>query len=61
MTNGLSDVGDAAAVMALFDGTEDGIQTAIDATDAVYADALAAEDGAFILKVVGVLDDPFAV
>ena len=61
VTNGLSDVGDAAAVMALFDGTEGSIQTAIDTTDAVYADALAAEGGGFILQVVGVLDDPFAV
>ncbi|MDP4990213.1 MAG: hypothetical protein NWQ37_03255, partial [Marivita lacus] len=61
VTNGLSDVGDAAAVMALFDGTEGSIQTAIDATDAVYSDALAAEGGGFILQVIGVLDDPFAV
>lgn len=61
VTNGMSDVGNALAVMALFDGSEGSIQDAINATDEFYADALASDDGEFILQVVGVLDDPFAL
>lgn len=59
VTNGMSDVGNASAVMALFDGSQGSIQDAIDATDGFYADALAADGGEFILQIVGILDDPF--
>ncbi|MEN8658988.1 MAG: DUF4214 domain-containing protein, partial [Marivita sp.] len=61
VTNGMSDVDNASAVMALFDGTEGSIQDAINATDDFYADALTADGGQFILQVMGVLDDPFAL
>ncbi|WP_292295025.1 DUF4214 domain-containing protein, partial [Marivita sp.] len=60
VTNGMSDVGNATSVMALFDGSEASIQDAIDATDDFYATALASGDAEFILQVVGILDDPFA-
>lgn len=60
VSNGMSDVGNASAVMALFDGSEGSIQAAIEATDGFYADALIAEGGEFILQVVGILDDPFS-
>lgn len=61
VVNGMSDVGNASAVMALFDGSEASIQDAIAATDGFYSAAMAEDGGEFILQVVGVLDDPFAV
>lgn len=58
---GMSDVADAAAAMALFDGTAAGIFAAVDAIDGFYADALDADTGAFLVQVVGVIDDPFSI
>lgn len=60
VTKGLSDVDDAIAVMALFDGSPQALTAAQNATDEYYAQALDAEAGAFILQLVGVIDDPFA-
>lgn len=57
---GMSDVDNAAAAMALFDGTEASIDTAVTAIDGYYADAQDPETGEFLMQVVGVLDDPFA-
>jgi len=57
---GMSDVDNAAAAMALFDGSEASIDTAVSTIDDYYADALDPETGEFIMQVVGVLDDPFA-
>jgi Ca2+-binding RTX toxin-like protein len=56
---GMSDTGDAAAAMALFDGTAASITAAVDAIDGFYADALDSDGGAFLIQVVGVIDDPF--
>ncbi|RMD91710.1 MAG: DUF4214 domain-containing protein, partial [Alphaproteobacteria bacterium] len=56
---GLSDVDDARAVMALFDGTDTGLDAAIAATDAAYAEALDPDTGEFLMQLVGVLDNPF--
>jgi Ca2+-binding RTX toxin-like protein len=56
---GMSDVADASAAMALFDGTAASITSAVNAIDGFYADALDADSGEFLLTVVGVLDDPF--
>jgi cold shock CspA family protein len=58
---GMSDVGNASAAMALFDGSEDSIADAVAAIDAFHADALDAETGEFLMPLVGVIDDPFAV
>ncbi|MEP5729345.1 MAG: matrixin family metalloprotease [Sulfitobacter sp.] len=58
---GMSDVADAAAAMAIFDGSFGSIQDAIAAIDDHYADALSAGSGDFLLPLVGVLDDPFSV
>ena len=57
---GMSDVDNASAAMALFDGTEASIDTAVSAVDDYYADALDPATGEFLMQLVGVLDDPFA-
>ena len=59
---GMSDVDNAADVMALF-GDQDtaGIDAAVAAVDGFHADALDPDDGEFLMPLVGVLDDPFAV
>jgi Ca2+-binding RTX toxin-like protein len=61
VTKGMSDVEDAASAMELFDGSPASIASAKDAIDSAYADALDPEDGEFLLQLVGVVDDPFAV
>jgi hypothetical protein len=58
---GMSDVANAAAAMALFDGTQAGTDAAVAAIDAYYADALDPDTGEFLMQVVGVLDDPFGL
>ena len=57
---GMSDVDNASSAMALFDGTDAGIDAAVAAIDGHYADALDPANGEFLMQVVGVLDDPFA-
>ncbi|WP_281993332.1 DUF4214 domain-containing protein [Sulfitobacter geojensis] len=56
---GLSDVSDASAAMALFDGSAASLNRAVDAIDDYHQDALSA-DGGFLLPLIGVLDDPFS-
>ncbi len=58
---GMSTVADASAAMALFDGTAASIVEAVNAIDGFYADALDADNGAFLVQVVGVIDDPFSI
>jgi serralysin len=58
---GMSDVANASAAMALFDGTQSGIDSAVSAIDGFYQDALDPTNGEFLMQVVGILDDPFAV
>jgi len=58
---GMSDVIDASAAMALFDGSAASIASAVNAIDGFYADALDPANGEFLLQLVGVLDDPFAM
>ncbi|MGA9412635.1 MAG: DUF4214 domain-containing protein [Roseobacter sp.] len=58
---GMSDVDDASDAMALFDGSDASIDAAVNAIDAYYTDALDPTNGEFLMQVVGVLDDPFAV
>lgn len=57
---GMSDTDNASAAMALFDGTQASVDTAVAAIEGYYADALDSSIGEFLLQVVGVLDDPFA-
>ncbi len=56
---GMSDVQNASDVMALFDGTQSSLDAAVAATDAFFVDAQDAENGEFLMPIVGVLDDPF--
>lgn len=56
---GLSDTGNAAAAMQLYDGTEASIQTVKQAIDAYHLEAMDPVTGKFLLPLVGVLDDPF--
>ncbi len=59
---GLSDVTDADAVMDLFvRGEQTSINDAFEATNAMYTAALAADGGDFLIQLVGVVDDPFAI
>lgn len=58
---GMSDLEEAAAVMAFFDGTQGSIQDAIGAIDGYYWDALDANSGDFLMPLIGVLDDPFSM
>ena len=58
---GMSNVADASAAMALFDGSAASIAAAVNVIDGFYADALNADTGAFLIQVVGVIDDPFAL
>ena len=55
---GMSDVADAAQVMALFDGSESSISNALNAIEMHYDAALSADSGDFLMPLVGVLDDP---
>lgn len=58
---GMSDVDDAVAAMGFFDGTQTSINNAVNAIDGFYADALDPTNGEFLMPLVGVLDDPFAM
>jgi Domain of unknown function (DUF4214)/Putative Ig domain len=58
---GMSDVPDAIAAMALFDGSENGTDAAVAAIEGFYVDAIDAETGEFLMPLVGVLDDPFSI
>ncbi len=56
---GMSNVENATAAMALYDGSQDSIGQAIAAIDTQYQQALDPELGDFLMQVVGVLDNPF--
>jgi len=58
---GMSDVEDAVLAMQLFDGTEVSIMEAAAAIDDIYTEALDPNTGEFLMPLVGVLDDPFAI
>lgn len=61
VTKGMSDVANASAAMALYDGSAGSVTTAQAAIDGYHAAALEADSGMFLMPLVGVLDDPFAV
>jgi hypothetical protein len=56
---GMSDLDEASAAMALFDGTAAGAADAVAAIRAYHADALDPETGDFLMPLIGVLEDPF--
>lgn len=59
---GMSDVDDAADAMAFFgDQDTSDINGAVAAIDNFYTDALDPTQGEFLMPLVGVLDDPFAM
>lgn len=58
---GMSDIDNAMDVMSRYDGSQAGVNAAISAADSFYADALDATNGDFLMPLVGVLDDPFAM
>jgi hypothetical protein len=58
---GLSDYDDTISVMNLFDGTEESVDAAVAAMDAIYEEALDPNTGEFLMPLVGVVDDPFAI
>jgi Ca2+-binding RTX toxin-like protein len=57
---GMSDVDDAMAAMALFTGSDASRDAAVAAIDGFFADAIVPTDGAFLMPLVGILDDPFS-
>jgi Ca2+-binding RTX toxin-like protein len=61
VNKGLSDVDNAAAVMQLFDGSLEGIDLAVSAINGYFTEAQDSDSGAFLMPLVGVLDDPFAL
>ena len=58
---GMSDVDNASAAMALFDGTQASTDAAVAAIDAYHADALAPDTGEFMISLVGVLEETFGL
>ncbi|UOA16569.1 DUF4214 domain-containing protein [Sulfitobacter dubius] len=58
---GMSDVDNAIDVMSRYNGSQAGVDAAINAADSFYASALDATNGDFLMPLVGVLDDPFAI
>ena len=56
---GMSDTGNAAAAMQLYDGTESSIHTVNQAIDGYHLEALDPITGEFLMPLVGVLDNPF--
>jgi len=59
VNRGMSDVDNAAAVMALFDGSASSITAAVNATNQYFDEAQSAADGEFLMPLIGVLDSPF--
>ncbi|MFT6675926.1 MAG: serralysin [Sulfitobacter sp.] len=58
---GLSNVANASAAMALYDGSQSSITDTVNAVDAFYVNALDPVDGEFLMPLIGVLDDPLAI
>lgn len=58
---GMSDTGHAAHVLSLFDGSAEGFGTAVEAIGTFYDAAMDPVNGAFLIQLVGVLDDPLSL
>jgi hypothetical protein len=59
----MSDVANATTAMHLYDGSAEGLQQAVVAIDNYYSAAQQAntDTAEFLMQLVGVLDDPFAI
>ncbi|MFP7672881.1 DUF4214 domain-containing protein [Marivita sp. S0852] len=57
---GMSDVANAREVMSLFDGSQASLDAAAAAIDQFHAAALDAENGEFLLQIIGVMDPALA-
>lgn len=58
---GLSDYDDTIAVMGLYDGSAASVADAVAEIDQLYSEALDPNSGEFLVQLVSVIDDPFAV
>jgi hypothetical protein len=58
---GLSNPEDAVSVMSQYDGSLDSINNAIVEIDQMYAAATDADNGEFLVELVGIITDPFAI
>jgi hypothetical protein len=58
---GLSDYDDTVAVMNIFDGSAASVTSAVAEIDRLYVEALDPNTGEFLMPLVGVIDDPFAI
>lgn len=56
---GMSDPDDARAVMELFTGSESSLTAAVLEVESLYSEAIDPATGAFLMPLVGVLDNPF--
>lgn len=61
ITRGMSEVADANMIMAGFDGSDLGLQAGLERVDAIYSDILDGSENGFLLQLVGVTDDLFAM
>jgi hypothetical protein len=58
---GLSNYDDTVSVMDVFDGSAASVNSAVAEIDRLYGQALDPDDGTFLMQLVGVVDDPFAI
>ncbi|GLQ16550.1 DUF4214 domain-containing protein [Maritalea porphyrae] len=58
---GMSNTDNAKSAMALYDGSDAGLAAAKSAVDGYYSSAIDANSGELLIKLVGVMDDPFIV
>ena len=58
---GMSNTMNASTVMELYDGSQASIDAAVAAIDTFSLASMDAETGEFLMPLVGVLDDPFAM
>ena len=61
VTRGMSDIEMANAIMQGFDGSDASLQAGLNQSDAVYSDILDGTSDGFLMQLVGVADDLFAV
>ncbi|MBM1631203.1 tandem-95 repeat protein [Sulfitobacter mediterraneus] len=58
---GMSEVNNAKTAMALYDGSAQSVADTLFAIDAYFEDALDPNTGEFLMQLIGVIDDPFAI
>lgn len=58
---GMSNLDDASMIMEMFDGSAESLALAAEAVDTLYTAAQVSVNGDFLMPLVGVLDDPFAI